>query len=358
MSLTRRSLLARTAALAAATACAPALRAADAPVPRRNIPLGFDNFSIRAMGWKAPQLVDYAVAQKLDSVFITNLDAFESLDTPYLFALRTRAAERGVRIIPGTWSICPSSSSFKKTWGSAEDHGALAIRVASDLGSPVVRVILGTGKDRETPGGIQARIADMAATCKALRSRCQDLNVRIAIENHAGDLQAVEMLDLVQAAGPDWVGVTYDSGNAVWTLDEPLQALERLAPHVLATHLRDTQMWTVDDGVDTQWMPMGDGVVDLPAIVDLLAKRCPGVGVHCEIIGGFNRRIPFKKPGFMEQWPRHAPADLERFAALARNGKPQKPGRGAFANDQDFQKHQLERSLAYCRERLGLGLKP
>ncbi len=220
----------------------------------------------------------------------------------------------------------------------------------------MVRVILGTGKDRETPGGIAARIADMVAVCKALRTRCQDANVKIAIENHAGDLQALELVDLVQAAGPDWVGVTYDSGNAVWTLDEPVQALERLAPHVLATHLRDAQVWAVDDGVDTQWMPMGDGVVDLPAIVDLLAKHCPGVGVHCEIIGGFNR-IPFRKPGFLDRWPRQSAADQERFAALARNGTPQRPGRGDFANDQEFQRFQLERSLAYCRERLGLGLR-
>src|SRR5439155_11776616 len=179
--------------------------------------------------------IDYAASLKTDSLFITDLDAFESFDEPYLKGLKAKAAEAGLQIHVGTWSICPTSTSFRNKWGTAEEHLGLGIRVAKALGSPVIRVVLGTAKDRETEGGIEARIADTVKVCKALRSQAVDANVKIAVENHAGDMQSWELVELIEAAGKDYVGACLDSGNATWTLEDPLESLKVLAPYVLTT---------------------------------------------------------------------------------------------------------------------------
>src|SRR5688572_3326238 len=123
--------------------------AAETGAQRRNTRLGLDNFSVRAMGWKAPALIDYAASLKTDSLFISDLDAFESFEEKYLHDLKSRAADKGLRIHVGTWSICPTSKSFRNKWGTADEHLALAIRVAKAVGSPVLRVILGNGDDRK-----------------------------------------------------------------------------------------------------------------------------------------------------------------------------------------------------------------
>ena len=60
------------------------------------------------------------------------------------------------------------------------------------------------------------------------------------MENHAGDMHSLELVRLVEEAGKDWVGVNMDSGNAVWTLEDPFENLKNLAPYVLTTSLRDT----------------------------------------------------------------------------------------------------------------------
>src|SRR5262245_47015412 len=52
--------------------------AADAATTRMNVKLGLDNFAVRALGWKAPQLIDYAASLKTDSLFITDLGPFYS----------------------------------------------------------------------------------------------------------------------------------------------------------------------------------------------------------------------------------------------------------------------------------------
>src|SRR5436190_13807333 len=205
--------------------------------------LGLDNFSVRAMKWKAPQLVDYAASLAADSLFITDLDAFESFEAPYLAALKQRAAERGLQIHVGTWSICPTSKSFKPNWGTAEEHLALGIRVARGVGSPVIRVVLGTWEDRLSDGGIARHVEQTSRVCRALRSKAADAGVKIAIENHAGDMHSTELVQLLEMTGRDFVGANLDSGNALWTLEDPIDSLERLGPYALTTSLRDSAVW-------------------------------------------------------------------------------------------------------------------
>src|SRR5262249_59572239 len=85
---------------------------------------------------------------------------------------------------------CPSAKSFNTKFGTAEEHLALLIRVAKTLGSRVARCYQGTADDRKLPGGLEARWKDTIRVCKAARSRAIDAGVKIAIENHAGDIKA------------------------------------------------------------------------------------------------------------------------------------------------------------------------
>src|SRR5881396_1220172 len=316
----RRMFLKTLSAASAITALGGAALAQ--PAPRRNIKLGLDNFSVRAMGWKAPQLIDYAAKLQTDSLFITDFDALESFDDDYLRGLKGKAADQGLQLHLGTWSICPTSTRFKNKWGTAEEHLSLGLRLARALGSPVLRVILGSGDDRATKGGIEARIEDTVKVCQSRRRQALDAGVKIAVENHAGDMQAWELVTLVEAAGKDYVGVNLDSGNAAWTMEDPLASLETLAPYVVTTSLRDSAVWESANGATVQWTAMGEGTVDLKSYFDKFALLCPEVPVHIETISGFNRELPYLKEDFWKVWPKAKAKDFARFLALAKQGKP------------------------------------
>jgi sugar phosphate isomerase/epimerase len=355
----RRSFL--KAAAFGATTAGLAGRTATGAASSDRPPLGLDNFAVRAMGWKAPQLVDYAAAQGCDSLFITDLDAFESLETASLVALRARAAAKGVALQVGTWSICPTSKSFRPNRGTAEEHLALGLRVAHDVGSPVLRVVLGSGEDRLTDGGIARHIEETVRVCRGGRSRAQDLNVKIAVENHAGDLHSTELVGLIEAAGRDFVGANLDSGNALWTLEDPLDSLERLGPYALTTSLRDSAVWESEKGARVQWTAMGEGDVDLAAYFARFRQLCPGVSVHIETISGFSREFAYLDPAFWKAWPALPASSFARFVSLAKRGKARDPFTPPADKDaqkraeQDYQRGEIERSLGYCRKTLGLG---
>src|SRR5262245_12950960 len=296
-------------------------------VPKREpkLKLGFDNFSIRAMNWKAPALLDYAASLKLDSILISDLDAYESLEEKHLKEVKAKADDLGIQIHAGTWSICPTSKFFKNKWGTAEEHLALGIRVANTLGSPAIRCILGMGDDRKTEGGIEARIADTVKVCQAYRSRAVDAGVKIAIENHAGDMQAWELVTLIEVAGKDYVGATLDSGNATWTMEDPLASLETLGPYTLSTGIRDSMVWEYDEGAKVQWTAIGEGLVDWKKYFERFSVLCPDTPVNLEIISGFARPVPYLREDFWVVWPKAKAADFAKFLALANRGQPLEP---------------------------------
>ena len=323
--------------------------------PEKPLLLGYDNFAVRAMGWKAKELIDHAVKLKVDTLFITDLDAFESLEDKALAGVRKYADEKGIKLFLGTWSICPTSKSFKDKWGTADEHLRTGIRAAKALGSPVLRVVLGSAADRSTPGGIAARIEDTVKVLKTNRDFANDHGVKIAIENHAGDMHSLELKSLVEMAGKDFVGVNLDAGNAVWTLETPMQNLENLGPYTLTTSLRDSQVWESEKGITAQWTAMGEGMVDWEAYFKRFAELCPQAPVQIETISGFNREFATKSDDFWKDWPQGKPEGYEKFVAWAKTGKAREPHRSASDDDEkSYQLGEIERSIAYC-QKLGLG---
>lgn len=353
--MTRRAFVAAVAAAGAATFAGSSLAAPLLDSKGRRIKLGMDNFAIRAMKLKGRELVDYAAGQKLDTLFITDLAGLGTDTDAGCADLRKYAADQGLEILLGSWSICPTSRSFRKDWGTAEEHLAKGLRLSKAVGSPVFRVILGAREDRKTPGGIEARIQDTVRVLQSQKSLASDLGVKVAIENHAGDMTARELVGLIEAAGKDWVGANMDSGNAAWTLEDPMESLSILGPYALTTSLRDSAIWETEKGCKVQWTAFGEGgCIDWQKYFAQFATLCPGVAVNIETIGGFQVEFPYLEPGFWDAFPKKSAAEFARFLAVAKRGKAATSFDG---NTVEKQRGELERSIQYLRNVIGLGTR-
>jgi sugar phosphate isomerase/epimerase len=330
--------------------------AAAEPAGRR-IKLGFDNFSIRGWGYKAPELLDYAATLKVDTVLFSDLEVYENHSEGHLKDIKKKADDLGIELQAGTGSICPTSATFNDKWGSAEELLKLTIRVAATLGSGAARCYLGSSRDRQGEGGIRRHMKETVAVCRSARDQAKDSGVKIAIENHAGDMQAWELVELIEEAGSDYMGATIDSGNATWALEHPLDNLKLLAPYAASSGIRDSMVWEDADGALVQWTAMGEGNVDFKEYVETYARLCPDTPFQLEIISGFARPFMYLNDGFWEPYQEARAHEFARFVALARNGKAIDPFRGDNEAQKKYQKTELERSLRYCREVLGLGIK-
>jgi len=175
---------------AAAGLGAAAAAVSGADEPATGIRLGFDTYSIRALQWKATRLIDYAAGLKLDTIQISSLDDYESFDPAYLAGLKDHAAKVGIAIDGGMGCICPLSASWKAEYGDPKENILRGLRVAKAVGAPSMRCFMGSEADRHGKLPLEAVMQSAIGVFRSIRSEALDLGVKIAIENHAGDMQA------------------------------------------------------------------------------------------------------------------------------------------------------------------------
>jgi sugar phosphate isomerase/epimerase len=291
------------------------------------------------------------------------------LDEPYLTSLKRRADDLGLSIEIGMLSFDKYAGAFNAELGSGEQQLMEMARAARHVGSPVVRCVLGFQADRLGPVPFQQHVDECIRALRAAGPAARDNGVRFAVENHGGvDLLARELKALIETAGTDIAGACLDTGNPAYGGEDPVLSAEVLAPCVISSHVRDTRVWAVEDGAVAQWVPMGQGHVDMRRIVDVMAAHAPDAPVDLEIITGSGgpKHIPYLDPesDYWRMYPDMPAADFARFVALAERGQPEPleqltlpRGPGAAPDDalRAQQRRHLEESVAYCRDVLGLG---
>jgi 3-oxoisoapionate decarboxylase len=346
-------------------AAAPAFAAPQSATP---VKLGFDTYSLRAFNWKLPQFLDYAAAQKLDTFQISSMSDYESYEPAYLQQMKDRAARLKLSLDAGMGCICPLSRSYSKNGPPVRDRLLQGLHVAKGVGATSMRCYLGAAADRLAEPGIDACIAETIKVFKSVRSEALDLGVKIALENHSGDLQAREVKTIIEEGGKDYVAACLDTGNPMWCIEDPFVTLETLAPWVVTTHIRDSCVFETPRGAAAQWVALGDGSIDMVKFVADFRRLCPQSSMQLEIITGRPpTELPYLEPGFWKAFPKMPAAEFARFVRLAKTGHPlmgpmviaDVPGPKPQAMVdalKEQQKVDLERSFDYARKKLNVGV--
>jgi sugar phosphate isomerase/epimerase len=340
----RRTFLAAPAAAVSPPAAASAVR------------FGVDLFSVRSQGWNAFEHLDHCARWNAKVVHFSEIRCLGSLEDEHLKRVRAHADKLGIELELGMRSICPTSSAFDASQGSAEQQILRMLRAAKIAGSPLVRAFLGTMADRTGRLPIEGHIENTVRVLRSVRSQVLDSGLKIAIENHAGDMQARELKTLIEEAGKDFVGACLDSGNPLWAIEDPHLTLETLAPYTLTSHVRDTAIWREKDAIAVAWVRLGEGNIGIREYARRFQELCPGRAFSLETIVTPARRVKFLEAKFWEAYPRTPARDFARFLALAENGEP-RPDPPPPAGKQAAVRRELEdmeASVRFCHQELGI----
>jgi 3-oxoisoapionate decarboxylase len=143
---------------------------------------------------------------------------------------------------------------------------------AQAIGASVMRVVGSSLRFRNEPHGPQLeRLTRMFRQAVPV---AEAYGIRMAVENHI-DFNGQEMLSLLRSVDSPFLGINFDTGNFVRLLDDPVQAMDALAPYTYATHIKDLK---VQRGVPAnEWYffsstPVGDGVVDNARLIEKLRR--------------------------------------------------------------------------------------
>lgn len=315
--------------------------------------LGIDLFSIRSQGWTPFEYLDYCAKLGAKVVHFSEIRFIGNLEPGHLNKVAEYAKNLGIEVEIGMRSICPTSSLFDPKQGTAEQQLTRMIDAAVNVHSPIVRAFLGQMADRTGPVSMEQHIENVAKVLRNVRSKAIDSGKKIAIENHAGDMQGRELKSLIEQAGKDFVGACLDSGNPCWALEDPHVTLDHVAPYVLTSHVRDSIVWRTPEGIAMQWARLGDGNVGIDEWIRKYLQLCPGKAMSLEIIVTGTRPFPYLQPKFWDAYRKQPAWEFARFLAIAETGKqpaarPPVPKERAAA----VEREDLEASLNWLKGQL------
>jgi sugar phosphate isomerase/epimerase len=158
-----------------------------------------------------------------------------------------------------------------KNWTAYEEMVTM-IPFAKAIGADVMRVVGSSLMFRHEPHGPQ--IKALVKMFKKAVKIAENNGVKLAVENHI-DFTSDEILQLIEQVDSASFGLNYDTGNFLRLLDDPIKGMEKLAPYVMATHVKD--LMPDKNARPTDWhffagVPVGKGLIDNQALAQLLHK--------------------------------------------------------------------------------------
>lgn len=284
-----------------------------------------------------------AAELNLDGVQLCDPRHLESLEYGYVSGLRQKAESLGLYLGLGTGGTNP-------------DHLQNMVRTAHVLGSPLVRTFV--GKPRPTSSQAMADLLSATgAEIAQVIPVCERYGVSLVLENHQ-DLTTDELLTLLEFLDSEWVGICFDTGNPLALLEDPRECATAFGPLIRSVHLKDYQVVARSDGFLLLGCALGEGVVDLSAVLEVLAASAPQANLNIEAFMG-KHICPALEEDYLKHLPEATAHALARTLRLVRDrGLPRMPQlpieRGApedeiLATEDDL----VVRSVRWAQQALG-----
>lgn len=292
----------------------------SADAAKRRPRVGIDNYGLFPLNLSPLVTLRWAEAHRAEGVAFSGLQPEHqaALDGAALERLKDFAGERGLYLEWGGAQHVPRDLA---TWEPKEIAAGNreAIRQARTLGARVVRSCSG-GLMRwhdEAPA-TETLLRETAQALRAQASMWQDAGVTLAIETHFEftSHELVRLFEMCEAPPGGWLGVCLDTMNLLTMLEEPVAATRRLLPWVVSTHVKDGAIALGASGFTTFTTPIGSGVIDLPAIVELVASLDRPVHFSVEDHGG-GFLLPVFDPMFLSKFPDLTVQEFASLTALA-----------------------------------------
>jgi 3-oxoisoapionate decarboxylase len=216
--------------------------------------------------------------------------ALDSVEPAYLEKLKRRTAELGMYLevivnLPDE----KGTAHFEPQVASAKQAGALCLRSACL-----------NGRRYETFASLddwQKFVALSHQKIELAVPVLEKYRIPLGLENHK-DWTADEMVALMKRHSSEYLGVCLDTGNNISLLDEPMELIAKLAPFAVTTHFKNMAVKGAPDGFLLSEVPLGQGVLDLAQVVNMIRTARPRIRFNLEMI----TRDPLKIPCLTDRY--------------------------------------------------------
>ncbi|MFC5653712.1 sugar phosphate isomerase/epimerase family protein [Paenibacillus solisilvae] len=232
--------------------------------------------------------------------------------------------------------------------------------LAAVLGATTVRTVVGGAKiggDRRHMAGIwQSFLQDVWRGLEAATRIAEKKGVVLALENHQ-DLASEELIWLCEKIASPHFGITLDTGNPLATAEEPVNFAVKIAPYIKHVHLKDYWIYPSSEGYRLVRCPIGQGVVNFPALLKLFRQESPQLTMSIEIGALEARHARVLADDYWPEYPSRSAQELAKVIRFVQaNAKPSDDWRTPYERSEPveaiiaYENAQLLASMSYMHE--------
>jgi sugar phosphate isomerase/epimerase len=295
--------------------------------------VGADHKTIGAISQRgAIPTLDYAQAHGLEGVAFRSVrDLSGDLDLGELAEAKAHANELGLYVELGIGRVNPFNTALSpetRLQGGGDYRRGLEKMIAAARAIDCTELWAAMSGPQPGYSGYyavdrfrtDAPWADqLQATVKfllVLAPLLRDLGCRLNLET-SDEITTFELLRIIDATGPDVVGVTLDTANLLIRGESPIAGVRRIAPYVHMMHAKDAILYFVPEGLQRQLRTCGQGVVDWATILSLLGQHSPKLNISIEDYRGLHT-IQIYDPLWQQLHPDLTVAELADLVRLAK----------------------------------------
>jgi sugar phosphate isomerase/epimerase len=225
------------------------------------------------------QLMDKAVEWGLDGLHITGCD-LECKDDNRLQEVNQAAKAHGLYL---EYNFSRAEEFDARLTDTVEE----GLHITHKLGADLAKLSLDIRRPRPLYGScfhpmVMRQLCDVYDEVMAVIPLLEKTGIKLALENHT-ETFSDEIVWLIEQINHPLVGACVDTVNSMGVLENPEDAVEKLAPYAFSNHFCDHKLARDQFGIRFHGVALGDGDIDCFKTYNTIRELSPTDRITFEI---------------------------------------------------------------------------
>lgn len=216
------------------------------------------------------QMLDYVKHLGLEGLHL-DAKALDQLDPEYLETVRQTAADMALYL---EFNFALKSGHYDSSVQFEVEEG---FQIAQAIGADTTKIGMNIKRPHPVAASkfhpdVVAQLEQVVRRVRAALPMVESTGIRLALENHT-DAFSDEVLWVLDQINHPLVGACIDTVNGIHVTEDPIVAVEKLAPRAFTNHFRDNKIVITPWGLKFTGAALGEGDLDMKRAYHLIRRN-------------------------------------------------------------------------------------
>jgi sugar phosphate isomerase/epimerase len=216
------------------------------------------------------EMMDYIVELGLEGLHL-DAKAFDQMDEPYFERVRKAARDRDLYL---EYNFAMESRAYDSSVQHTVEQG---VAIAHSIGADITKIGLNLVRPRPVAASkfhpkVMEQLEAVVNKVNQALALVEKTGVKLALENHT-DAFSEEIIWVLDQINHPLVGACIDTVNGLHVTENPITAVENLAPRAFTNHFRDNKIVMAPWGLKFTGAALGEGDLDMKRSYELIRQN-------------------------------------------------------------------------------------